>query len=294
MGTGWRVLCALPRRIETARLRSAIERRLDALVGELSHWLPDSALSRFNRAPAGRWVSVPGDLARVVDAGLRFAALTEGAVDPAIGRLVDLWGYGPPGPMPRPDAAAIAEALAASGWRRLAWDAAGRRLRQPGGLSLDLSAIGKGHAIDMLADLLQSMGVHHCLVEIGGELVGRGVRPDGQPWWVELEAPSGCDAPPLRIALHGLAVATSGTYRRGDHSIDPSIGRPAANGIRSVSVIAPTALEADAWATALTVTAPPERTRLIAAHDIAARVLAEQQGSLFEEITPALQVMLAE
>jgi hypothetical protein len=69
------------------------------------------------------------------------------------------------------------------------------RLRQPGGLSLDLSGIAKGYAADALADLLAGMGVAHGLAEVGGELAGRGFMPDGQPWWVELENPPGTSCP---------------------------------------------------------------------------------------------------
>nr|WP_183985170.1 FAD:protein FMN transferase [Sphingomonas jinjuensis] len=283
MGTTWHVLYAGHR-----DLRAAIEARLDALVAALSHWAPDSALSAFNRAPAGSWIALPPDLARVVDAGLRLAQASDGAFDPAIGVLVDAWGFGPPGACPEPDAPAIAAALARSGYHRLRWD--GERLFQPGGVHLDLSGIAKGYAVDAVADLLADHGIRHCLVDIGGELSGRGMRPDGDPWWVDLEMPPGIALPPLRVALHQLAVATSGNYRRGEHTLDPRKGRPPDNGVVAVSVLASTAMLADALASAATVAWPD--LSLLLDRDIAARVVIRDGDRVEEVLTPALRAML--
>ncbi len=285
MGTEWRVRCALPKDADTGVLQDAIEARLGELIAQMSHWEPASDLCRFNALPAGGWADLSPDFAAVVDLSLRVAHAGGGAFDPAIGRLVDLWGYGPPGPQDAPDAAAIDAARAASGWQRLRRDPMGRRLRQPGGLSLDLSGVAKGYAVDAVADLLAGRGVRHCLVEIGGELAGRGMRPDGDPWWVELEPAAGL--PPLRLALHEYAVATSGDYVRGGHSIDPRTGRPATNGVVAVSVVAPTAMLADALATAIAVGYPDMGT-----FDVAARIVVRDGSGLREVLTPRFAAML--
>lgn len=289
MGTTWRVLYAETPRSTPAGVRAAIERRLATLVAELSHWTPDSALCRFNRAAAGTWMPLPPDLARVVDAGLRLARASGGAFDPAIGALVDAWGFGPPGPVPPPDEDAIKAALARSGYQRLRCDPP--HLFQPGGVALDLSGIAKGYAVDAVADVLAASGIGHCLVEIGGELVGRGLRPDGDPWWVDLETPPGVDMAPVRIALHQLAVATSGSYRRGEHTIDPRTGRAPANGVVVASVVAADAITADALASWATVSFPD----LAALDDlgIAARLVVRRDGAVEEVVTPALATMLA-
>ncbi len=287
MGTTWSVRFVAPPRCDPVTVRAAILARLDDIVAEMSHWEPDSHLSRFNRAAAGAWVSLPPDFAHVIAHGLDIAATTDGAFDPAIGRLVDLWGFGPVAAIVPPDPVAIDLAIRASGWRQLRYDPAARRLRQPGGLSLDLSGIAKGFAVDAVADLLMQSGIRDALVEIGGELTGRGVRPDGEPWWVDLELPPAVEVQPLRVALHGLAVATSGNYRRGDHNLDPRTGRPAAGGVRSVSVLHPSAMIADAWATALTVGGRPA-VAAAEALGIAARILADDR----ELVTPALAAML--
>lgn len=293
MGTSWSVRFVRGPGMDPAVLRARITGALDDIIGEMSHWAPDSCLSRFNRAAGGQWMALPPDFARVMASALAMAERSDGAFDPAIGRIVTLWGFGPEGPMPAPTMAALEEARGRSGWRRLAHDAQAGRLRQPGGLALDLSGIAKGHAVDVVAERLAAAGVRHMLVEIGGELAGRGIKPDGEPWWVDLEAHPAVAVEPLRVALHGLAVATSGDYRRGEHTIDPRTGRPTGNGVVSVSVLHGSAMEADAWATTLTVLGARDGMALATEHRIAARMIAvADDGAAREMLTPALIAML--
>lgn len=279
MGTRWRVLYA--GHADPAPIAAAITQTLARIVAEMSHWDADSVLSRFNRAPAGHWIDLPPDFAHVIAAALRIAGSSDGAFDPAIGHLVNAHGHGPTG-----------ASGPCNGWQHLAWDAAARRLRQPGGLALDLSGIAKGHAVDALANVLRRLPIGHALVEIGGELRGTGIRPDGDPWWVDLENPPGAPLAPLRIALHDLAVATSGTYIRGDHNLDPRTGRPAAHGVVAASVIHPSAMEADAFATALTVLGPDAGAAFAIRHALAARLVMRRRGTWDEWLSPALLAML--
>ena len=182
-------------------------------------------------------------------------------------------------------------ALAAGGWRRLVFEEQSARLRQPGGMCLDLSGIAKGYAVDRIAQLLAEHGVRHALVEVGGELAGRGLRPDGDPWWVDLETPYGVAAP-LRVALHDLAVATSGDYVRGRHTIDPRSGRPVVHAL-AVSVVHSSAMLADAWATALSVLPQAEMEALAIRERLACRALVRAGGAV-EWISPGLAAMLGD
>jgi thiamine biosynthesis lipoprotein len=267
----------------------------------MSHWAPTSLLSRFNRAAAGTWTALPADFARVMVRALAIAETTGGAFDPAIGRLVDAWGFGPIPIEDLPGEPQIEAAMARSGWRHLALStfttprsATGTHLLQPGGIALDLSGIAKGYAVDAVAALLEAAGFVHHLVEIGGELVGAGMRPDGDPWWVDLETPTGTVLPPLRMALHGMAVATSGDYRRGAHTLDPRTGRAIDTGIVSASVIHRTAMDADAWATALTVLGPLAGLELAREHGLAARLVTLVDGDTCEYLSPRLAAMLTD
>ncbi|WP_442679491.1 FAD:protein FMN transferase [Sphingomonas sp. ASY06-1R] len=292
MGTRWRVRLAAPPTLDRDGVLPAIQHRLDRLVDQMSHWEPDSVLGRYNRADAGTWLTLPPDFARVIEASLDIAEMSDGAFDPAIGRLVNLWGFGPVAVDGPPSDDQVAQAHATSGWRQLNYDRQAQQLRQPGGLQLDLSGIAKGYAVDAVAALLASLGVRHALVEIGGELVGRGLKPDGDPWWVDLETPPGLSLQPVRVALHDLAVATSGDYVRGAHTIDPATGRPSESGVISVSVLHPSAMIADAWASALAVLGPRAGMALAARETVAARMIARDADGLCETITPALAAMM--
>lgn len=292
MGTTWAIRLAAPPGDDLADLRREVEALLARLVAQMSHWEPASLLSRYNRAPADSWTALPPEFAAVMATALDVAARSDGAFDPAIGALVDLWGYGPVPAAGVPDAAAIDAAWAAGGWRRLRFDRAARRLYQPGGVRLDLSGIAKGYAVDAVAALLAARGVRHCLVEIGGEFVGRGMRPDGDPWWVELETPGGV-AVPIRVALHQLAVATSGDYIRGRHTIDPRTGHPVDHAI-AVSVLHASAMVADAWATAFGVLGGTTMIERATGEGLAVRALLRKGDGVCEWISPALAEMLTD
>jgi thiamine biosynthesis lipoprotein len=293
MGTTWRVRFAAPAAADRPAIRQAIAALLAAMVAEMSHWEAGSVLSRFNRAPAGSWTALPPAFATVMTAALDVAARSGGAFDPAVGRLVDAWGFGPVPSPGVPDDATVARLLAASGWQRLTLDRVGRWLHQPGGLALDLSGITKGYAVDAVADLLGGMGLRHCLVEIGGEFAGRGLKPDGEPWWVDLELPPGACFPPLRIALHQMAVATSGDHVRGAHTIDPRTGRPVQHAA-SVSVLHESAMIADAWASALSVLDLSEAIALAGREQLACRIIHRRPNGFGELLSPALIALLSD
>lgn len=264
MGTSWSVRAVMPAGTSLESHRPGIEGELDLVIRQMSTWEPGSALSRFNQAPAGSWRPLPRELMQVLDCGMGLAAETKGAFDPAAGALVNLWGFGPePARQLPPTEPAITEALAVSSWQRVRLDPAGCRALQPGGVYLDLSGIAKGHAVDRVTACLEAGGIASYLVEIGGELRGRGVKPDMTPWWVGLEAqvPTVGDSAPVLIALHGLSVASSGDHqrvfeaagRRYSHTIDPRTGYPVDGSLSSVTVLDESCMRADALATAILV-----------------------------------------
>ncbi|WP_157217653.1 FAD:protein FMN transferase [Flavisphingomonas formosensis] len=302
MGTRWSLACVLPGGVTIERIAAGVQAALDRVVAQMSNWEADSDLSRFNRAPAGSAVTLPGECLHVLETGLAIARATRGAFDPTLGALVDLWGFGPaPAPAERPSEDMIAAALTHSGWERLTIDRAASSAVQPGGISLDFSGIAKGFGVDLAADWLKRSGICHFLIEVGGELRGEGVKPDGSPWWVEIESPPGLALEQLRIALHGLAIATSGDYRRFSdrdgrrlpHSLDPRTGRPIVNGVASVSVVHPSCTAADAFATALTVLGPGQGMAFATRLDLAAVIVTRNEADgTWEDFSPALKAML--
>ncbi|MFL9839815.1 FAD:protein FMN transferase [Sphingomonas sp. ST-64] len=290
MGTGWSATVVAP----PPGVESAIADVLAEVIAQMSHWEPGSQLSRINAAAPGGWHGIAPEFARVMGVALDIAARSDGAFDPAMGALVDLWGFGPPGPRAdAPEDGAIDTARAEIGVGAMELDPLLLRLRRARGARLDLSGIAKGYAVDAVAARLRAMGCTDFLVEIGGELVGVGIQPDGQPWWVDVEPPPGMALPPLRIALHEIAVATSGDYRRfgaqGSHSIDPRTGRPIAHGTASVTVIHADCCHADSWASALTVLEPEAAMALAEREGLAVQLVVRERG---EWLSRGLRTML--
>jgi thiamine biosynthesis lipoprotein len=290
MGTRWSAAIVAP----PPGIAAAIQGVLAHIIAQMSHWEPASQLSRINAAAPGGWQGIAPEFVHVMSVALDIAARSDGAFDPAMGALVNLWGFGPPGPRADiPEDGAIDSARSAVGLGAIELDAPLLRLRRVRPARLDLSGIAKGYAVDAIAARLRALGCTDFLVEIGGELVGAGIQPDGQPWWVDVEAPPGMALAPLRIALHGIAVATSGDYRRnsahGSHSIDPRTGRPIAHGTASVTVIHAECCHADAWASALTVLEPDAAMALAEREALAAQLVVRGRG---EWLSSALRAML--
>jgi thiamine biosynthesis lipoprotein len=269
MGTNWSLhaVSALP------DLAAGVEAAFDCVIRQMSQWEPDSDLSRFNRAPAGAWREIPPEFAHVVAAALAIADASDGAFDPALGAITERWGFGSRGPVdrvPRDQPAADRRVELEKG-----------RIRRSEGAQLDLSGIAKGYGVDLATEWLLGQGVRHFLLELGGELRGQGIRPDGQPWWVDVEMPPTTSIAPWRIALHDLSVATSGNYRRGfvadgrhySHSFDPMTGRPIVSAVSSVTVLHRSCMMADGWATALTVLGPEKVIALADAQGLAASMV---------------------
>ena len=301
MGTHWSVRLWAGAGLPEAPPRRAIQAVLDDVIAQMSTWEPDALISRFNRLPSGGALVLPESFALVIDTALQVARRSGGAFDPTVGAAVAHWGFGP---------ASLAEGLCAPArpahWAHLPWDTTTRRLIQPGGLRLDLSAIAKGHAVDRVSAVLRDSGLPHHLVDIGGELSGQGLKPSGQPWWVDLEMPDpACPLPPTRVALHGLTAATSGDYRRWhagpqgqrlSHTLDPRTGAPVPHAVASVTVLHPSAMWADAWATALMVLGPVEGLALAEAEGLPALWIERPtpaQAGWRETLSPALRALLA-
>ncbi|TVS11252.1 MAG: FAD:protein FMN transferase [Wenzhouxiangella sp.] len=298
MGTVWTVrVTELPDGVSGPELREQIEAVLEQVNAEMSTYRADSVITAFNQSEAGARVVLPPGFAQVLEEALYWARVTDGAFDPTAGLLVNLWGFGPP---MRPDEAPgreeIQRALENVGWWRLSFDSESRELTQPGGVYLDLSAIAKGWGVDQVAEYLGDAGVAGFLVDIGGDLRARGLRPDGQRWRVAIERPR----PGARdvhdvIGLEAVALATSGDYRnffevdgrRVSHLIDPRTGSPIVNDTVSVTVAHQRCTTADALATALSVLSFEQGWALALERDLAVLWMLVDGDELVERITPA-------
>ncbi len=298
MGTSWRVTFAGSPATRPSAQR-AVTQILDRVITQFSPWETVSELNRFNATPPGVWHTLSADFARVTACALRVAEETDGACDPALGALVDIWGFGPaPRGSDIPSASEIQQALQASGWRKIVQDRTGGKISRTTPARLDFCGIAKGYAVDLIAQVLRQSGVAAALVETGGELSGYGVKPDGTPWWVAVDGEADGEAPIL-VALHGLAIATSGcerSFAHGgktySHTIDPRTGYPIDNGMISATVLHESCMQADAYATALLVMGPDEAIAFADRHALAALIRYRRDDTVRERVSAALQAML--
>lgn len=248
-------------------IHTVIRGAVDGVDDTMSTFRPQSELSRFNLSGTDEF-SVSENLARVVAVALEVAELSEGALDVTVGPLVDAWGFGPDGWAEAPDDARLDDLRETVGWRKLILDREAKTLRRTTeGLRVDLSAIAKGFAVDLVLFGIVELGYDDVMVEIGGEVRTAGLNEVGRPWRIGIERPDeeGRVAG-LAVEVSDGALATSGDYRnfrdvdgyRVSHTIDPRTGRPVDHDLASVSVLADTCVKADAWATALNVLGPEE------------------------------------
>ncbi len=301
MGTAYTVkLAGLPGRLVEQALRADIERILHRIDARMSIYREDSELARFNAARTTGWFSVSAETERVITEAVRIAVLSDGAFDVTVGPLVNLWGFGRDGrAVAPPSDAAIRAALTRVGYRQLQTrpDPPAVRKRRAD-VVVDLGGIAKGYAVDALAEHFEKAGATNYLVDIGGDLKGGGHNAVRQSWTVGIEEPSnGRQALRRLVQLRNVAIATSGNYRnyfehagrRYSHIIDPRNGRPITHGLVSASVIAPSAMYADAMATAIMVLGPEAGYALAQREGIAAYLVMRQGEGFSELATPAFQ-----
>lgn len=317
MGTSWQVQCYLPANehapeIQIEELRVGIQAQLDQVVAQMSPWEADSDICKFNHAPANSWQVLPTEFFKVLQHSVFVAEQTHGAFDPSIGHLANLWGFGPAGKIAQaPDAMAILQARMRTNWQQIRLNPTDSSALQIGNVHLDLCSTAKGFGVDQVARYLQQIGITSYLVEVGGELRGLGCKPDGQPWWVELEVvpDSTLEQLPIQdlstsyvVALHGLAIATSGDYnryfmhegKRYSHTIDPRTGYPVDHDLASVTVMHSECMIADALATAMSVLGLKKGMAYAKRLHAAARFIERKADGFVEHLSPTFIAMMDE
>lgn len=224
------------------------------IEAELSRFRPDSGLSRLNAAADGRAQAVSPLLFAVLAAALHAAEDSDGLFDPTILPALRRAGYDRSFDLlaaaPDSGPTAAAQPAAPQDWRHVQMDAATGVVRLPAGLGIDLGGIGKGWTADQVAQDLAPWGA--ALVDAGGDIRSTGA-PGGEPWPVAVQDPFDESRDLLVINLAGGAIATSSVGRRRwelhgqpmHHLIDPRTGGPAKSDLHTVTVLAPTAVEAE-------------------------------------------------
>jgi len=266
MGTFYRVKLAYReiKDTELERLKAAVVAELAEIEQSMSTYIDESEISIFNRMSAGELLQIGPRFRAVIKRTLDLCEITGGALDPTVGPLVDLWGFGSEGRrIAEPEPEAVGAALEQVGWRRIMLAPQGLS-KSADGLRIALGAVAKGYAVDRVAKVLSEAGIDNFLVEIGGEVYADGVNSSGSAWRVGIDSPILSVMPGGRlrgvIDVSDMAVATSGDYRNYfesedgrifSHIIDPRSGRPVLMPPASVTVIAEDCMTADGLATAL-------------------------------------------
>ncbi len=287
MGTRWSALFFAEPGFDPDPIRHALQAAVDEVDAQMSTWKPDSDLMRLNAAPVGAWVTVAQHLKKVLQLGLGIGRASGGAFDIGMGDAVTAWGFGPePAASERIRAAMTTDRVPA----HEAIEIGETDVRKSAPVALDLNGIAKGYGVDRLASTLRDHGIEAGLIGIDGEMRALGLRPDEKPWSIAVEAPDRVRRTPHTVlSLQDGAVATSGDYRhwvevqgrRLSHTMDPRKGAPVLGAPASVTVVAQSCAEADAWATALMVLGPDAGATLARQRRLDALFMARGEGHSF-------------
>ena len=274
LGTTWTVKLISSKPTDEDELQTELAAKIEETEKIFSHWRPDSKLYQINASLSDEPFSVPPMLHELLKHAKWMHEQTNGAFDPTIAPLVNLWGFGPVSRnrLRIPKEEEINHALEQVGMDQLEIMDGNRIRKKRPDLQIDLSASAKGEIIDQVFRMLDGRGFNNYLVEIGGEIRAHGNGKDGRGWTVGLEDGFQSKRNELStISLRNHAVATSGTYRQSkpnpnspvpaSHLLDPRTGRPVEHNLVAVNVLAPTARDADALATALMILGPEEGMR---------------------------------
>ncbi|MBQ9235484.1 MAG: FAD:protein FMN transferase [Alphaproteobacteria bacterium] len=246
---------------KNSNLKAEIEQKLQEINNSQSVFETQSEISELNRAKAGKKIALSPIMRHVLKAADLVYYQTNGAFDPSLGRLIELWGFGASEPL-APSTKQIKTALQSSGFNKLKFSQDYQYVAKTNSsLLLNLSAIAKGYGVDAVAQLLDEEGYHDYIVEIGGEIKTKGYRTSsGEPWTIGINKPSPASGENILVlSLSNMAVATSGNYRNFynlngktyGHTISSQTGYPVETDVLSASVFHDSCMMADAYATAI-------------------------------------------
>lgn len=231
-----------------------------------SNWVSGSEINRFNQTLVNQPFSPSKEFQEVVEISKKINLETGGYFDPGINDLINNLGFGE---RPAKEINSVDELKKLANHSSIASiDLKSNQLEKREEVQVNFSAIAKGYAVDLLADMLINKGHQNFLIEIGGEVFAQG-KKNSDPWTIGIQFPQ--NHQPLSISIHNEGVATSGNYlnftkvdhQKVGHILNPKTGTSENNLLYSVSVIHPKVAIADAYATALMAMPIDEAKRLI-------------------------------
>lgn len=246
---------------DSINLQSSIDSLLIRFDSTASVYKPNSIISRFNSNDPS--VTADEMFGVIFNKAMEVSGKTNGAFDITVGPLVNAWGFGLDNRM-KMNQQRIDSLLPLVGYKKIRLEN-GKLIKNDPRIQIDYNAIAQGYAVDVVATFLDSKGIQSYLIDIGGEVLGRGTKPGGEKWSVAIEMPTknADDERSVQavVLLQDMAISTSGSYRkfyeengiRYSHTIDPSNGYPVKHSLLSASVLAKDCMTADAYATAFMV-----------------------------------------
>ena len=283
-------------------LQPAVDSLFRKFDSSVSSYFPNSILSRFNNND--QTTIADPIFETVFQKSMEVSANTEGAFDVTVGPLVNAWGFGL-SKRAKVDQAMIDSLLPLVGYQKVKL-VDGKLIKSDPRIRIDFDAIAQGYTSDWLGKFFESKGIGNYLIDVGGEVLGKGSKPDGKIWTVAIEMPSKNAEDERKIQailpLKNRAISTSGTYRkyfeengnRYSHEIDPFGGYPAKNSVLSVSVIANDCITADAYATAFMVMGLEKSMNFLTKHpEIEAYFISDdKKGGFSVDYTPGFESLL--
>lgn len=299
-GTTWHVSLWTEGGGNPEQLQQGIEEEFDRLDQVLSNYRPDSVIERFNRSRSTEAQQVGSEIVSLVRIAGDVSTATHGCYDLTIKPLFDLWGFRDKQLSP-PTAEQLAEVRSQVGFHHIESLPPEQLQKKLPRLQVDVSSIAQGYSVARIALLVEQAGFENYIVEIGGEMLVRGHKPDGSHWRIGVERP----VPGERMVAKALtitddaplAVMTSGTYRhyydeqgqRYSHVLDARSGKPISHDTVSVTVLHDDPTIADGWSTALLCLGSKEGLSAAEAAGIAVLFIDDEQGELREISSPAWQ-----
>ncbi len=284
---------------EKRNLKPQIDSLLKAINDGINTYLPESEVTRFNRATSSFRFRLPY-LREILERCRPIVKESEGAFDPTVMPLINAWGFGPAQPLQAeiPDVDSLREFV---GFEKIGFNADSVWKTDPR-TQLDFGGIGQGYGADVLAGFLRQQGITDMLVEIGGEGMAMGInRQTGKPWQIGILDPNSTPDHlifKVYVSLKDESFTTSGGYfnyreidgKKYSHTIDPKSGYPVNNSLLSVSVFTKDATMADGWATALMVMGLEQARRVLNAHPELQAILmyTTDSGNMEVYVTPGL------
>lgn len=303
LGTTYSIIYLADRELD---FQHEIDSVFNVVNQSLSTYIPTSDISRINQGEDQ--VTVDHMFREVFTLSKEINAKTDGYFDPTVGIMVNAWGFGP-GNEVKMDSTAVDSLMQWVGLDKVNLTPESRIQKQYPNTYLDFNAIAKGYAIDRLAEMMDQKGIDDYLLEVGGELVGKGMNQIKQkPWVVGIDDPQVEEGRRLKILIHlkDMALASSGNYRKFRidsitgkkyvHTIDPKTGYTKNANTLSVTVLAHACAKADAYATAFMAMDLEQCKEVLAANsELEAYVIySDHEGRTQEYMTPGFQKLVAD